>query len=375
MPRRKVRMNQAITDYGAFLKEAKQAVTDLNEMQQREAALSQQLKQNRKQLEVDEKAVADHISQTVKRRATDIASSYDKELSKGQERLKKAKTKREKAKSQGIKERIAEETATYKEQNRQLNLQMKTIFQQNHVPSFCRSKWYYYLYSPRRVGEFGVLLLTLLLCFLGIPCGSYLLIPERKPLYLVLIYFACIIVFGGLYVMVGNKTRDKYAATIKEGRKIRDQIHSNDKKIKRIIHDIKHDKNEAIYNLQKHDDEIARIEQMMSETAAKKKEALNTFETVTRNIIIDEITANNKDKLDLLRETCEFQENELKNLDDELKTQNLFVTDKFGAYLEKEFLHPQRLDALLDIVQNGAASNLNEAMDEYKKRRGEKQHA
>ena len=71
-------MNQAITDYGAFLKEAKQAVTDLNEMQQREAALSQQLKQNRKQLEVDEKAVADHISQTVKRRATDIASSYDK---------------------------------------------------------------------------------------------------------------------------------------------------------------------------------------------------------------------------------------------------------------------------------------------------------
>ena len=52
-------MDQAITDYGAFLREAKQAVTDLNEMQQREAALSQQLKQNRKQLEVDEKAVAD----------------------------------------------------------------------------------------------------------------------------------------------------------------------------------------------------------------------------------------------------------------------------------------------------------------------------
>lgn len=64
----------------------------------------------------------------------------------------------------------------------------------------------------------------------------------------------------------------------------------------------------------------------------------------------------------------------MKNLDDELKTQNLFVTDKFGAYLEKEFLS-STIDALLDIVQNGAASNLNEAMDEYKKRRGEKQHA
>ena len=40
-------MNQAITDYGAFLKEAKQAVTDLNEMQQRKVALSLLLNHNR----------------------------------------------------------------------------------------------------------------------------------------------------------------------------------------------------------------------------------------------------------------------------------------------------------------------------------------
>ena len=103
-------MNQPITDYGAFLREAKQAVADLNEMQQREAALTQQLAQSRRQLEMEEKAVADHISQTIKRRAADLASGYDKELSRGQERLKKARSRREKAKSQGVKERISEET-------------------------------------------------------------------------------------------------------------------------------------------------------------------------------------------------------------------------------------------------------------------------
>ena len=88
-------MDQPITDYRAFLTEAWQAVTELNEMQQREGALSQQLNQSRKQLEAEEKAVVAHISQTVKQRAADIASGYDKELSRGQERLRKAKSRRE----------------------------------------------------------------------------------------------------------------------------------------------------------------------------------------------------------------------------------------------------------------------------------------
>jgi len=360
-------MDQPITDYGAFLREARQAVAELNEMEQRESALSRQLGESRRKLAAEEKAVADHISQTVKRRAADIASGYDKELGRGQERLRKARSRREKAKSQGIKERISEETAAFREENRQLKLQMKTIFQQNHVPGLCRSSWYYRLYSPRRLSEFAAFLAVLLVCFLVVPYGSYMLIPERRPLYLGLIYFGCILVFGGLYVAVGNRTKDKYSDTIKEGRQIRNQIYSNEKKIKRITREIRRDKNEAVYNLQKHDDEIAQIEQMMSETAAKKKEALNTFETVTRNIIADEISANNKEKLDLLKEACDFQEGELRALNEELKDKSLFVTNRFGAYLEKEFLQPQRLDALLDIIENGTAANLSEAMDQYKK--------
>ena len=361
-------MGQSITDYGTFLAEARQAVTELEELQHREAALSQQAKQSRRQLETERKAVSDRVSQTIKRRAGDIAASYDKELNKGQEQLKKAKAKREKAKSQGIKERIVEETAVFREENRQLKLELKTVFQQKHAPAFCRSSWYYCLFVPRKAWEFGVLLLTVLICFLGIPYGSYLLIPEHKPLHLVVIYFVCILVFGGVYVMVGNSTRERYGSVIKEGRRIRSQLHANGKKIKRVTREIRRDKNEAIYNLQKHDDEIARIEQMMSETADKKKEALNTFETVTKNIITDEITVSSREKLELLQGTCEFQEKELERVREEVKTKNLFITDRFGAYLEKEFLTPRRLDALAEIMQKGTAANLSEAMDEYRKR-------
>ena len=41
----------------------------------------------------------------------DISGSYDKEIAKGQDKLKKARVKREKARNQGMQDRIAEETA------------------------------------------------------------------------------------------------------------------------------------------------------------------------------------------------------------------------------------------------------------------------
>ena len=38
-------------------------------------------------------------------------------------------------------------------------------------------------------------------------CGLYFLIPARKIWYLVAIYFIDVVLFGGLYVMVGNRTK------------------------------------------------------------------------------------------------------------------------------------------------------------------------
>ena len=57
----------------------------------------------------------------------------------------------------------------------------------------------------------------------------------------------------------------------KEGRQILDQMHSNDKKIKVITGTIRKDRNESQYDLEKYDDEIARLTQELNEVAAKKK--------------------------------------------------------------------------------------------------------
>ena len=104
-------MGQAITDYGKFLAEAREAVDSLNCDQNTYDQLAAEEIRLERELETAKKAVADNISQTTRKRRDEISSDYDQEIGKGQERLKKARAKREKEKSRGMKERIADETS------------------------------------------------------------------------------------------------------------------------------------------------------------------------------------------------------------------------------------------------------------------------
>ena len=360
-------MGQAITDYVKFLADARDAVYRLDCDQKTAGQLEVLEKEQERELEAAGRAVTDAVNQTVRKRLEEISSSYDKEIAKGQGRLKKARAKREKAKSRGMKERIAEETSELREHNRDLKVQMRTLFQKERVPSFCNSTFYYALYYPGGLKEIALFLLTLTVCFLAVPCGIYFfLLPERHMWYLAAVYFLDVLLFGGLYVLVGNKTRLRHQDALKRGRAIRNTLRANQKKIKVITHTIQRDGNEDIYDLEKYDDEIACVEQELSEITSKKKDALNTFENVTKNIITDEIIASHKARLDSLKDALDGTSRALKELEEGIKQQNIRITDSFGPYLGKEFLEPDRLSELSRIIQGGAASNITEAIGIYK---------
>ena len=362
-------MGQAITDYVKFLADARDAVDCLGCDQATRDQMAAEEKRLERELNAARKSVADTISQTTKKRMDDISVSYDKEIGRGQERLKRARAKREKAKNRGMKERIADETAELREHSRELKLQMKTLFQQNRVPSFCNSTLYYALYYPRGLKEFLILLISVLICFLGIPNGIYFLIPKRQIWYLVAIYFIDVVLFGGLYVAVSNRTKVHHQDSLKKGRAIRNTLRSNNKKIRVITRTIQKDGNEDIYDLEKYDDEIACIEQELAEITTRKKEAINTFENVTKSIIADEIMENNRGRLEELTEQLHEAQTSLKELDIKVKDQNIHITDTYGPYLGQEFLQPERLSELSKLIQSGSATNITEAIDLFRKSR------
>lgn len=359
-------MGQAITDYVKFLADARDAVYRLGSDQNAARQLEEDERKKERELEALRKAAAEEVNQTLKKRRDEINSSYDKEIAKGQERLKKAAQKREKAKNQGMKERIFEETGELREYNRDLKVQMRTLFQKDGTPFWCASTFYYSLYYPRGLKEIFIFLVTILLCFLAVPCGIYFLIPKRLIWHLIAVYFVDVVIFGGLYVAVGNRTRQQHYDTIKKGREIRDLLRANRKKIRVITRTIQKDGNEDIYDLEKYDDEIARIQQELSETASRKKDAIGTFENVTKSIISDEIMAGYREQVIGLEEEAAALGEALGRLETSIKEQNIYITDTYGPYLGREFLQPERLAALSKIIQDGSASNITEAIQIYR---------
>lgn len=355
-------MGQQTADQIAFLQEARKALEELEILKDREKQLKIDEVKVGKTLDMEKKAAEDAVNSTIRKRRDAICSSYDKEMDKAEERLKKARTKREKAKNQGMKERIAEETADLRSENRDLESQIRVLFKKKRVPGYCNSRWYYALFLPRWFGEFFTFLVTVLVCFAAIPYGSYLLIPDRKQVYLVGIYVLTIVIFGGIYVWISNRTKARHMETLKEGRVMRDHIRSNKKKIRLITKSIQKDKNEKQYNLEKYDDEIAQEEQEIHKIGNQKQDAMNTFEQVTKAIISDEILTGFKPKLDELSAGYRDIKKAINEVEDEIKEKNLMVTDRYAGYLGREYMNPIKIGELVELLRSGKASNLNEAM-------------
>ena len=104
--------------------------------------------------------------------------------------------------------------------------------------------------------------------------------------------------------------------------------------------------------------------------AKKKKDALNTFENVTKTILTDEITSNSRAKLEQLKEGHQEVESRLHYTETVIKEKRIFITDTYECYLGKEFLNPEKLDALKHILDNSTAVNLSEVIAEYRERGG-----
>lgn len=359
-------MAQQITDYHAFFAAAKEAVSEFDTIKLTVKNLEDKEEKLEQAIKDQEKETARIIDQTIRQRADEISRSYDSQLDTMEERIKKVRTKREKAKNQGVKERIAEETAKLIEENRDLNVQMRTLFKTNHVPGICRSNYYYALYMTRGIKETGVLFLSMCVCFLLVPCSLYFLIPDHQTIHLIGIYAADILLFGGLYVAVGNATKHKYLDVIKEGRNIKNQIAANRKKIAAVTRAVQKDKNDSVYNLQKFDDEMAQLEQDVAEVEKKKKEALTTFHTVTKTIISDEIMGARRPAIEKFQAELEAVYGNLKNAQTDFKEKSLALTDTYEIYVGKEFLTVDRLSALSELIDSGQAANITEAITQYK---------
>lgn len=355
-----------------LIKEAKEALLQLEASQVRKNELDLQEKKQAKALTAEKKAVEDQVNSTIKKRQDELSRRYDSEITKVQDAIKKIKAKREKAKQQSMKERIVGQLAPYIAENKEMKDKVKGLLKQNHVPGFCNTHFYYSLYFPRSMKELITMLLTFVICFVAIPYGIFQLVKEPKTWILILIYLVIALVFGGLYIAIGNVTKDKHLAILQEAGQIRRQIAKNKKKMKSIQKGIKRERTEEHYDLSTFDTELAEKEQQKAELQAKKDEAMAHFLNTVKPAIIEEITAGTRDKIAQMEAEHAQTMTALQQKASQIKEESFRLSRDYEAHIGKEFMQKDKLDGLVVILQSGQASTITDAENLYREQNAKK---
>ncbi|HKL98764.1 MAG TPA: hypothetical protein VJZ06_02500 [Mobilitalea sp.] len=345
----------------------KENILELNGYQVKHENLVSDEQKLEKSIQVVEKTVTEEIASTTKKRRQEIEDAFDKQMDKTESRIKKIKDKRDKSRDRKVSERISEETAYLKEENNRLKLEAKTVFKQKHVPSYCNTRLFYALYFPKHPEDILIIFCTLLLTLLIIPCSIYFFaLPVERILYLILIYIAIVIFFGGIYLLIGNHTKDKHPDDMKQVRGLRSQLRINNKKIKVIKSNISKDRDDSTYGLENFDDELAKLNQEEADIAEQKKEALLAFDNTTYQVIAAEIKGRSEEKLVGLKTEYEKINGECSLTHDRIKALTIRIASEYEPYIGKDLMTLDRLEALSNIIQAGNAATISEAVAFHK---------
>lgn len=347
------------------IKNAKEVLAQLELAKAKEQQYDLETKQLKKRLDAEQQMVSDAIRQTTSARRGEIEENYRKEIGKVQDRQKKVKTERSKAKAAGVKSRIEEETADLHEENCRLKKEIQVIMKQGKVPSYCNTTYYYAMYFTKGLFELALLLLTIVMAFFGIPMGIYWLIPGRQMVHLLIIYITVMVLFFGAYIVVGNLTKDKYMGVLREGRKLRDVMANNRRRIRAITRTIEKDRDEAMYSLDDYDQRLKQIGQELDRINRGRDEALSQFDKVTALQIRQEITGNSQEKIDGLEADLKKSKEHLEVSKARVQSLNLVLTDQHIPYFGRDFMNTKALNALAGYLENGQATNLTEAKNLY----------
>ncbi len=365
-------MDNVFQDNQEYLIGARKMVSTVEDLRDDLEAAKNTQKKMTKSIAQEEKSITDEINSTLKKRKDEIADSYDKQIDANNSKIKQMQSKKDKKKNERMEARIDNETAELREQNRQLKIETKTLFKQNHVPAFCNSNFYYYLFSPKGFDEIlrlFFIILAFCVCVPAVVVGVLLVTKFKEGSHTaacILIAALIIIVEFILYFIIFNLTKVKHRDSIMEGRKTRNTIRANEKAIKAIKNSIAKDKDESIYNLGKYDDKIKQLTDEGNEISGQKMDALKVFESETKQVITDEIVGRRQPKVDSMKEELKQINSKISSMEERLSGLELTLTNQYETYLGKDLCTEEKLSDLIAIMEEGSASTVSEAIKIYK---------
>ena len=355
-----------LKEYRSLVEEYTNAKTLNEQAASEEKRLEKELKINQKNLE-------DDIDVTVKRRRGEVASQFDKAIDKDDDKIKKIRGQRSKAKNKGVKARIAEETSDLVSQNEELKANIKTSLREAKLPGFCGSGFYFSLFFTKGFGEVVLCALMIIMMFLIVPGVIYIALPIEKIkdtntqiVLLAVTYFMVMVLVFFLYMIIGDRTKHKHKEELLAIRSLRDQVNKNNVQIRKIARAIRKDKNEEMYNLGDYDARIKDIEDDIAIITQNKADALKVFDETTKPAIIEEINNRELPRIQEIERNYKDMITKHNELEDTVKQLGIKLSTEYESYVDKSFSNVNKIDELIEIMETGKASTIAEAIQVYK---------
>lgn len=347
-----------------------QIVSDLSEhkaAKEEFEKLNDTLKELGKNIDSLEKSIADEIDDKIKSGINSVSKGFDQSISEEKVKLKGIQGKRDKAKTAGVKERIANETAELKEANRELYSQIKAAFKEERIPKWCSKRFYYAMFQPQGFGDAMIYFLSLIILYAAIPFVLYK-IPVIPVWSIIVYYFVMITIEITLIKAVYDKIVVPHGTTISKARKVKYDMVTNQKKMKRIEKAIRKDKNEDMYELSDFDYRINEINDSIRNIEDNKAKAIEKFNATTRSDIIAEVSGRNEENLTNMKKQLAAAEGEKARLDALIKEQRAYISSNYEAYLGGEFTNVDKLVDLSDIMREDPSLTISKAIVKYKEK-------
>lgn len=347
------------------LNQIKSDVKEHNITREKVEAIKLTVKDLEKTIDSAEKAIKDEIESTLKTRSGAVAAGFDTEIENDEDKIKKILADRDKAKSKGMKERIAIETSSLREDNAGMKAEIKEAFKRNKIPKICNTQLFLSIFMTNGFKDIVVCITTFLVLFAAIPSLIYYLVPNLKDWSLIVIYLVIAALVSIIYKLLNDKVKFLHIETIQELQKARTRIHENKCKIKKIIRGIKKDKNEESYGLGKFDEKIDVLRKDIEKIQGKKAIALEDFENSVKPNIVSEIDSKDRARIESLKGERNKSKATMEELENRAKEQRIYIASNYEAYLGADLATPDKLEALSEIMNTGQAETIGKAITIY----------
>jgi hypothetical protein len=330
--------------------------------------LSESIEDISKNVDAAQTAVQNEIDNRIKDSTDAIIAGYDKGIAGDRDKIKEVQGKRDKAKSEGVKERISNETADIRKENEALRNQIKDLFANESIPLICNNRLFIALYRTRKLSDVFIYLVSIAVMYAAVPFGLSC-IPDFPLWGMILYYVVVILIQSFVNKMIVEKTIVHHGNAIDEARQLKDTIRGNQKKIKKIAKNIRTDKNEDMYGLEYYDEKITNLREDIKRIEKEKEDALEDFEKTVKADIIAEIEGRENDSINAMKSELEKKSAEHLRLENLIKEQRIYISSNYEAYLGKEYVTQERLEGLKQLMTTEGAATIGQALAAYKEKR------